>query len=151
VIRSAAVAAPTTVLLSRFRFHLTLPGRDGPTVRVAEEARALAFTGVPTEPRWLPPAAVDELLTAKAAVNTPPDMARNIASAVLSRVAGLTPHLEQVAAELAESLREAHVRVRRAARGSQAGALTVQGLAVAPQLPVDVLGVYVYLPVGGAG
>ena len=48
-----------------------------------------------------------------------------------------------------DSLREAHVRVRRAARGRQAGVLGVAGLTVAPQLPVDVLGVYVYLPVGG--
>jgi superfamily II DNA or RNA helicase len=148
VIRTAAVTTPTTVLLTRFRFHLTLPGRDGPTVQVAEEARTLAFTGTPTDPHWLEPAAVDELLRARAGANTPPDVARNMASAVLSRLDGLTPHLERTAGELAESLREAHVRVRRAARGSQTGVLSVQGLTVAAQLPVDVLGVYAYLPLG---
>ena len=55
---------------------------------------------------------------------------------------------EETAAELAGSLREAHVRVRRAARGRQAGVLGVAGLTVTAQLPVDVLGVYVYLPNG---
>ncbi len=150
VIRTAAVTAPTTALLTRFRFHLTLPGRDGPRVQVAEEARTLAFTGTPTEPRWLDPAAVEALLSARAAANTPPDVARNMASAVLSQLDTLTPALQRTATELAEQLREAHVRVRRAARGRQAGALGVAGLSVSPQLPVDVLGVYVYLPTGGA-
>jgi superfamily II DNA or RNA helicase len=121
VIRSATVTTPTTLLLARFRFHLTLPGRDRPTVQVAEEARTLAFTGTPADPHWLEPAAMDELLIARAGANTPPDMARNIASTVLSRLDGLFPHLERTAGELAESLRESHVRVRRAARAAKPG------------------------------
>ncbi|MDQ3150757.1 MAG: hypothetical protein M3R63_03230, partial [Actinomycetota bacterium] len=62
----------------------------------------------------------------------------------------VTPELERTASELADELREAHVRVRRAARGRHAGALGIAGLSVSPQLPVDVLGVYVYLPAAGA-
>lgn len=73
-----------------------------------------------------------------------------MASAVLSQLPALTPQLERIAGELAEALRDSHVRVRRAARGRQAGTLGVAGLSVFPQLPVDVLGVYVYLPAGGA-
>ncbi|MGH4016393.1 MAG: helicase-related protein [Pseudonocardiaceae bacterium] len=150
VIRTTAVTAPTIVVLARFRFHLTLPGRDGKRVQVAEEARALAFTGTPAGPTWLEGGAVEELLAARASANTPPDVARNMASAVLSQLPALTPQLERIAGELAEALRDSHVRVRRAARGRQAGTLGVAGLSVFPQLPVDVLGVYVYLPAGGA-
>ena len=132
VIHTAEVTAPTTALLTRFRFHLTLPGRDGPRVQIAEEARTLAFTGTPAEPHWLEPAEVDALLAARAAANTPPDVARNMASAVLSRLDTVTPELERTASELADELREAHVRVRRAARGRHAGALGIAGLSVSP-------------------
>ncbi|MGH3907332.1 MAG: helicase-related protein [Pseudonocardiaceae bacterium] len=149
VIRTATVTAPTTAVLARFRFHLTLPGRDGQRVQVAEEARVLAFTGQPTDPSWLDPDAVEELLMTRAGANVPPDAARNMAAAVLTQLSALTPHLEPIAGELATTLRDSHVRVRRAARGRQAGALGVAGLTVSAQLPVDVLGVYVYLPVGG--
>ncbi len=149
VVRTAGVSAPTTVLLTRYRFHLTLPGRDDTQRQVAEEARALAFTGPPTQPQWLPSEDVERLLEARAGANMPAEIAHNMADAVLTRLDALTPRLESTAVELAESLREAHVRVRRAARGRQAGVLGVAGLTVTPQLPVDVLGVYVYLPIGG--
>ena len=48
--------------------------------------------------------------------------------------------LEQLARERAEELREAHRRVRKVA------SLSVMRLRVEPQLPPDVLGIYVYLP-----
>ena len=150
VIRTDAVTAPTTVLLTRFRLHMTLPGRSGQRVSVAEEARTLAFTGLPATPVWLDHSEVDRLLAAHATANTPPDVARNMANAVLSRLEDLTPELDRFASELADELETAHTRVRRAARGATAGALVVKGLAVRPQLPVDVLGVYLYLPAGGA-
>ena len=68
---------------------------------------------------------------------------------VLAALPGaIAPHLEQFAQDLAASLREAHVRVRTAARGERAGDLGVRGLTVRPQLPVDVLGVYLYQPGG---
>jgi hypothetical protein len=51
----------------------------------------------------------------------------------------LAPHLAQLAQERADDLREAHRRVRRVA------SLSVR-VAVEPQLPPDVLGMYVYLP-----
>lgn len=52
---------------------------------------------------------------------------------------GLAPEMERIAHGRAERLKEAHRRVRRAA---QEGRLVVE-----PQLPVDVLGVYVLMPV----
>ena len=149
VVRTNAVTAPTTVLLTRFRFHLALPRRTGTRMLVAEEARALAFTSAPAAPVWLAPGAVDELLAAGADANTPTDTAVNMAAMVLRGLGAVTPHLDATAATLAEELREAHVRVRQAARGARAGELLVQGLTVTPQLPVDVLGVYLYLPARG--
>jgi superfamily II DNA or RNA helicase len=149
VIIASAVTVPTVALLTRVRLHLTLPGRDGPQAQVAEEARVLAFTGTPTRPSWLAPRAVEELLTARPDRNLPPDIARNIMAGVLAALpAALGPHLERFAHELADELRDAHARVRTTARGERAGDLTVRGLTVQPQLPVDVLGVYLYQPGG---
>ena len=149
VIITSAVTIPTVALLTRVRLHLTLPGRDGPQAQVAEEARVLAFTGTPAKPDWLAPGAVEELLTARPDRNVPPDIARNIMAGVLAALpAALGPHLERFARDLAGELRDAHARVRTAARGERAGDLTVRGLTVQPQLPVDVLGVYLYQPGG---
>lgn len=147
VVVTNSVTVPTLAVLIRVRLHLTLPGRDGPRAQVAEEARVLAFTGTPGEPGWLAPEAVERLLAARPDRNIPPDIARNIMAAVLAALpAALGPHLEQFANTLADELRDAHVRVRTAARGERAGDLTVRGLVVRPQLPVDVLGVYFYQP-----
>jgi hypothetical protein len=149
VIISSMVTVPATAVLIRVRLHLTLPGRDGPRAQVAEEARVLAFTGTPAQPDWLTPAEVEELLAARPDGNVPPDIARNIMSGVLAALpVALGPHLERFAHDLAGELRDAHTRVRTAARGERAGDLTVRGLAVRPELPVDVLGVYLYQPGG---
>jgi superfamily II DNA or RNA helicase len=146
VVVTNAVTTMTVALLTRFRVHLTLPGRDGPRPQVAEEARVLAFTGTPGDPRWLTATAVEDLLAAQPDANMPADIARNIMAHVLDALPAVTPHLDQYAHELAAALREAHVRVRTTARGDRAGALSIRGLTVEPQLPVDVLGVYVYQP-----
>ncbi len=149
VVVTSAVTVPTIAVLTRIRLHLTLPGRDGPRTQIAEEARILAFTGIPAQPRWLAAEAVDELLTARPDRNVPPDIARNIMAGVLAALpAALGPHLELFAHDLARDLRDAHARVRTAARGERAGDLTLRGLAVRPELPADVLGVYLYQPAG---
>jgi hypothetical protein len=51
----------------------------------------------------------------------------------------LEPHVEAFAAARGAELRDAHDRVRAGAR--IAGRTTVE-----PQLPVDILGAYIYLP-----
>ncbi|HUZ57085.1 MAG TPA: helicase, partial [Streptosporangiaceae bacterium] len=149
VITTSAVDVLTVALLTRVRIHLSLPGRAGPRTQVAEEARVLAFTGTPAEPDWLSPDAVEALLAAQPDANVAPDVTRNIMRTVLDALpAAITPHLERFAGELAGSLRDSHVRVRTAARGERAGDLGIRGLTVRPQLPVDVLGVYLYRPGG---
>ena len=149
VITTAEVERPTVALLVRFRTHLTLPGRAGANVHLAEEARAIAFTGPPTAPQWLSPVEVDALLAAKPTMNTPHDIARNAMAGVIEGLSALTPQLHDQAAAVANQLREDHIAVRQTARGERAGALGVRGLEVTPQLPVDILGVYLYRPAGG--
>ncbi|NEE01151.1 helicase-related protein [Phytoactinopolyspora halotolerans] len=149
VITSAEIEQPTVALLTRFRIHVTLPGRNVTETHVAEEARVLAFTGPPTAPNWLGQDAVEQLLDSRPTANIPEDVARNMIGHVLDALPDMTPLLNEQAQAIAEELREAHIRVRTAARGERAGALGVRGLEVRPQLPVDILGVYVYRPAGG--
>ncbi|MGI5132971.1 helicase-related protein [Pseudonocardia sp. CA-107938] len=144
VIRTASVDIRTTLLLVRYRFHLTLPSRTGERQQVAEDARLLAFTGSPQNAVWLGPDAALELLEAGADANTAPDFARSTIDRVLSGLDATIDHLDAVGAELAAELLAAHRRVR-----SASGEI-VRGVQVRAQQPADVLGVYVYLPAPGA-
>jgi hypothetical protein len=146
VIVTGTIDRPTVALLTRVRTSLALPTRRGIRHQVAEEARVLAFTGTPSDPVWLPAEATDTLLAVRPDANLPIDLARNLMAGILDALAAITPHLTAFAEELANSLRESHLRVRTAGRGGRAGALSVRGLAVEPKLPVDILGVYAYLP-----
>jgi hypothetical protein len=150
VVVSADVEQATVALLVRLRMHLTLPGRAGDVRRLAEETRVLAFTGTPAAPHWLAASEVERLLSARPDANLPADVAAGSLAAVLAALNPLSQHLEQAARAAADELREAHARVRRAARRrDEADApLTIRGLRVEPQLPVDVLGVYLYRPLG---
>lgn len=150
VITTKDVAVPTVALLVRFRTHLTLPGRKGSSVHLAEEARALAFTGAPSDPTWLSPDEVEHLLAAQPNANTPADVARNAMTGIIGALPSLAPHLNNEAQRVAEQLRDDHIAVRQAARGERAGSLGIRGLEVTPQLPVDVLGVYLYRPASGS-
>lgn len=150
VIVSADVSAAAILLLLRIRTHVTLPGKDETSTQVAEEARVVAFRGTPSDPSWLPSNEVEQLLSARPSANVPPDTAANVLRGVIDALPTLEAELDRIGHDVAEDLRSAHATVRRAARGDRAGALSVRGLQVEPQLPVDVLGVYVYRPAGGA-
>ena len=141
VMRTHGVTARTTLLLVRYRFHLDLPGRDGLRQLVAEDAQVLAFRGSPEHPEWLTQDEVKGLLAAEPDANVPSDQASDLAARVLDRLAAVDDELASRADTLAESLLESHRRVR-----AGAGAVR-RGLAVRAQKPVDILGVYVYLPV----
>jgi len=62
----------------------------------------------------------------------------------VQRFGALRPHLDQVADQRGQALLDAHRRVRTASRAG------VRSLSVDAHKPADVLGVFVYLPVGGA-
>lgn len=143
VIRTDAVTTRTTLLLVRYRFHLTLPSRAGERTAVAEDAALLAFRGGTGAATWLTDDAVTALLDAKAAANVPAAQGENFVARVLDNLADIEPHLDAHGDLLAERIAESHRRVRAAAGEIR------RGLAVKVERPADLLGVYVYLPVAG--
>ncbi|WDZ88925.1 DEAD/DEAH box helicase [Nocardiopsis sp. HUAS JQ3] len=141
VVRTAAVGKATTLLLVRYRFHLTLPSRHGTRQLVAEDARLLAFRGAPDRAEWLGPAEAAALLEARPDANTEPESAQRRMTRVLEGLPALNDHLAAHGRELAEELADSHRRVRGASGEIR------RGLKVEPQEPADILGAYVYLPV----
>lgn len=140
VIRTRAVARRTTVLLLRFRFDITTTSGGRTDAQLAEECGLLAFEGAPANPTWLPLDAAEGLLTAVPAANVLVEQASEFVARVRDGFASLQPAVDAEAGRRAAALLESHQRVRQAAR--------VRGVShrVTPQLPVDVLGIYVYLP-----
>ena len=137
-IRTAVVAHATTLLLVRFRFQITLPGRARAGTTIAEDARLLAYR----QGEWLGDNEIAVLLRAEPE-NILPELARQVIQRALGEIGKVVPHLEATAASLADEQLAAHRKVRAAS-----GAMR-RGLSATPSGPPDVLGVYVYLP-GGA-
>ena len=129
----------TTLLLVRYRFHLTLPSRLGERTAVAEDVATLAMASQDGATRWLDPAEVDALMEARPAGNVA--NATQQVSSALASLPGLAAHLDAHGEALAEKLRASHRRVR-----SASGA-TLRGLGVRVETPPDVLGLYVFVPV----
>ncbi|MFI1710933.1 helicase-related protein [Streptomyces griseoruber] len=144
VITTDAVSTRTTLLLVRYRFHLTLPSRSGERQLVAEDARLLAFEGAPRNAVWLTPEQAAGLLEATASENTDPHFGERTMSRILSQLHDVNGHVETYGDGLAAELDAAHRRVR-AASGE-----IVRGLSVTAQKPADILGAYVYLPATAA-
>lgn len=145
VVRSADVAKRSTVLLVRARFHLMIQRPDGATQPLlAEDVLVAGFEGSPDTPSWLDEAVVEKLLAAKPSTNTPPDLARTQLQSILGRFDPIVGHLGKLATERGEALLQAHRRVRETTKAR------TRTLRVEPHLPADVLGVFVYLPAGGA-
>jgi len=143
VIRTRDVERRTTVLLLRMRFHVINQGRDGvPRPLLAEDQTVVGFTGSPEHAEWLDPEQVEALLSAVPHANILPEQARDHANRVLERIGILLPGLEHIASRRGAALLDAHRRVRKATRAG------VKSLSIDVH-PPDVLGVYVYLPVGG--
>jgi superfamily II DNA or RNA helicase len=140
VMRTTAVTDTTTLLVTRMRFHLTLPGRDRDLPLVVEEAHLAAFTGTPNSPSWLDDDALAALLDAVPSGNVAQAVGKAMIAPVLSQIDAVLPHLSGQADNKAEQLADAHRRVRESARTS------VRGLRVQAQHPVDILGVYTFLP-----
>lgn len=138
VIRTPAVRTRTTLLLARYRFHVTLSGRAETKTIVAEDARLLAYRDA-TDDDWLTEEETAELLTA-----TPENVLPELVDRALRRAIGelddVTERLGRHGKQLAEALLEGHRRVR-----ASVGA-PLRGLKITPSGRADVLGVYVYLP-----
>ncbi|MDP3294345.1 MAG: helicase-related protein [Nevskia sp.] len=133
------VSLKTTVLLLRNRYQLGVT-REGHThLLLCEEAVAVAATG--SEPfRALDREQVRSLLGAEAVRNLPPALRDRHLQQALDALPGWQPQLETIANERAQTLLQDHRRVREAADAKGSYQVTAS-------LPVDVMGVYVLLPV----
>lgn len=141
VLRTRAVTARTTLLLARLRIHLTVT-RHGraPSELLAEDALLAAFTGPPDAPEWLSAEQTGALLAAQAAGNVDHAIAVRQLERARDGLGALDGHLAELAELRAGELLASHRRVRESARA-------LGSYEVRAQLPVDVLGLYVYLPV----
>jgi superfamily II DNA or RNA helicase len=145
--RTRAVERRTTLLLVRFRYHIETTWRDGRpgTQLLAEDSQVLAFAGPPETPEWLDPEAAAKLLEAEPDANLAPELQRQSVERMVAGLPTLLPQIEAVARKRGDELLEAHTRVRTAMR--------LRGISqrVEAQLPPDILGLYVFLPVPPAG
>ncbi len=141
VVRTRAVSRRTTLLLVRLRFHIISVRGAEEQQLLAEDCQVLAFAGAPQHAEWVSDSqAIEDVLTATPDANVDADRMSYFLYQVIDQFDVLQPHLDQVARERGEELLAAHRRVRDAAQ--QRGVR----YRVEPQLPLDVLGIYIYLP-----
>jgi len=142
-IRTDAVDCWTTLLLLRYRYHI-LTSRGGSTTELlAEDSQLAAYAGSPGKAQWLDNAQSERLLAAEPKQNITPTQATDFVGKVLYSFEEIRPKLEQLARRRGDELLDAHRRVREAAR--------MQGVRyeIRPELPPDLLGIYIYLPANG--
>jgi superfamily II DNA or RNA helicase len=137
VTRTSAVAIRTTLLLLRIRYLLEDGDHSAPTL--AEEVVVWGFRGRPDAIEPLDDAEAIRLLeAAEPSGNVTPEERAHLLADAVGWLPTLEPQLAGLAGVRADRLREAHRRVRRITREGR--------LAVKPQLPADVLGLYVLMP-----
>jgi len=143
-IRTTAVQRRTTLLLVRFRYHLITRTQDEERQLLAEDSLTLAFEGAPENAVWLDTGTAEALLQAEPEENIHPQQAAEFVGRVIEGFDHLAPTLNDIAQRRGDELLAAHVRVREAAyrRGERRPQHRVEA-----QLPPDVLGIYIFLPV----
>ncbi len=140
-IRTQAVTTRTTLLVLRLRFHLDVTSHGTATPLLAEECVVAAVRGGAEASAWMPESEALRLLGAEPAGNVPPALRERWLTSALEGWPALQPGIERLAGERAEALLAAHRRVRDAA-----GLVGVR-YSVRPQLPADLLGLYIFMPV----
>ncbi len=143
-IRTSAVDTVTTLLLVRFRYHIITYEHDTERQLLAEDSQLLAFTGAPADPAWLDADSAEALLQAEPDANiAPEEVTRRVQQITDTYEQHIKPHIIQTAHDRAEQLYDAHKRVRESSQRTAYRGIRYQ---VEPQLPPDVLGIYVFLP-----
>ncbi|MCG7892565.1 MAG: DEAD/DEAH box helicase [Candidatus Thiodiazotropha endolucinida] len=132
------VSNKTTVYLLRLRSRLTIRRSRQSREMLAEEALALAVEGN-SSPRILPKAEALQLMQASVSKNMPEDRRSREIETALDGLAGLQSAFATLAETRSRELLADHRRIREAAdaRGEYH---------VKPQMPLDVMGVYVLVP-----
>lgn len=125
----------TTLLLLQLRHLLESPKHQ----LLAEECLVVGFTGAPANPLWLRSEQAMELLQKAEPVDDVPLVRKRLEVAeLLNRIGELEDELQQIALGRSHALSQSHRRVR---------AITKEGvIRVKPQLPMDILGVYILQP-----
>ena len=139
-IRTKAVDKRTTLLLVRFRYHIIQTQNNVERPLLAEDCRLLAFSGSPQSAVWLEENEAEKLLLAQPDGNIAADQAAEFVGRVIDGFELLRSHLDQAAMQRGEELLEAHQRVRLATKTRNVR------YRVEPQLPPDILGIYIFLP-----
>jgi len=143
VISTSAVKARTTLLVTRFRYHLQRAGASSQAI-LCEEVGALACMGQADAPNWLTPEEAERLLEARPERNLIPTAVDQQIGLLMEAIPRLQVSLAFVATERASAQLAAHERVRESLRAK--GRVTIQ-----PVLPVDILGAYVLVPIPRSG
>jgi len=140
--RTRRISQVMTITLLRVRHRLRTTTRDSSHALLAEEA---VLVGFDADGRRLQTEDCPALLEALPEGDLPDLVKRRQLSAALARLPEMTPVLDGVAQERAAVLAADHARVREAAETRRARIAT--SVKVEPVLPVDVIGLYVLLPV----
>lgn len=126
----------TTLLLLRLRHLLDSPKQES---LLAEECLVAGFTGSPSNPLWLETEEALSLLHKVEPVGDMPlPLKRMEIQELLDRLDELKEELEFIAEARSQILSQSHRRVRNITKEGQ--------VRVKPQLPMDILGVYVLQP-----
>ena len=140
VIRTKAVSTRTTLLLLRLRYHIITTRGEEVSPLLAEDTQLVGFRSAPSTAEWLNRDECEAILLANPDDNVTDDVARNFIQKVIDEFDHLRPRLDEIAEAHGKELLDAHQRVRTAAKR------TGVKYSIEPQLPPDVLGLYVYLP-----
>ncbi|NJM66373.1 MAG: DEAD/DEAH box helicase [Acaryochloris sp. RU_4_1] len=131
-----AVEKRTTLLLLRSRYLLSSPRVE---TLLAEECFVAGFTGPPSNPLWLEPDESQHLLQkAEPVGDIAPALKRMEIEELIDSLGSLEKELEAIAQARGQSLAQSHRRVRNLTKEGQ--------VRVKPQLPMDVLGLFVLQP-----
>ncbi len=140
VIRTNDVNRRTTLLLVRYRFHIISQFNNETKALLAEDCRLAAFESAPSQANWLDEEQAEKLLEARPVENIHPEQQKKTIAKIIEEFDVIRPYLNKTADQIGEELKCAHKRVRTAAAQKGVNYL------VEPKLPVDVIGIYIYLP-----
>lgn len=138
--RTSQVSQATTLVLLRFRFHLTTTVKHAKKQSLVEDCGVLAWRSTGQVPEWLEPDEIETLLNARPDGNVASADARIRIERALEDVTKLMPAFEAEADRRADALEDQHARIRSASKAKGAK------VEVTPDLPPDLVGVYVYVP-----
>ncbi len=142
VIRTSAISRRHTLLLLRCRYLISeyKPNLRETQNNLIEDSALLAFTGMDDDITFLCEEDAHKLLELTPEDNIDPGIMQDHIQDVIDSYPALLPHLENYANQRAEEILESHTRVRKAA------GITGRMPKIEAQLPPDLLGIYIYLP-----